>query len=632
MSTASSPLQRLDPAAISDAARKESRRRDAYLPPISTFRWWARRTEAVNGGILDAYVEDDSSRLTVVDPFAGGGTIALAAAARNHQVLAQDINPWATLGLKTMMALPQASVLREACHELGEKIRPIVKKAYKTTSQDGSPAWIRHTLRVASAACPDCATRRRLFPYAMVSLKERKDTGGQDAYLACPQGHLVENEFNVTTDCPHCNLRIDPEAHYTSGRNVECLGCGATHRLDSLAQRDTWRWEAVLVERHGDTGRVLASPTDAELRQASDRNWSPKTRLPEIRAGLETEVLRRFDFTHWHDLYPARQRVILEHLLSSVDKHYGDTDCGRALRLAALGTAEMAGLISRWDRWYLKSYEGMANHRFNVTTLAVEPNVWGGKSSGRGTFTRRIRQLVRASEWFEDHTDGQLQAEGPLPAAGRMSTLDKEQNVRIVEGSSQRIPAPESSVDLILTDPPYHDDIQYDELSLPFRAWAGMSTARLPNEAVVNRSRESDEDGGTYLGVLTDVFSECKRILKVDGHLIFTYANRDVEAWIALINALDRAGFEVAGYEILHSDNETDQAKRGVRACRLDLVVDAVPKRWGGSERWRPNTDLKSEEADYLHIIGSMLLQVGSLPDGWEDNLGDELTATSFLS
>ena len=37
----------------------------------------------------------------------------------------------------------------------------------------------------------------------------------------------------------------------------------------------------------------------------------------------------------------------------------------------------MAGLLSRWDRYYLKSYESMAGHRFNFTTFATEPNVLG---------------------------------------------------------------------------------------------------------------------------------------------------------------------------------------------------------------------------------------------------------------
>ena len=55
----------------------------------------------------------------------------------------------------------------------------------------------------------------------------------------------------------------------------------------------------------------------------------------------------------------------------------------RAISIAIIGSAEMAGHLSHWDRYYLKSYESMAGHRFNLTTFAVEPNVWGTVSSGR---------------------------------------------------------------------------------------------------------------------------------------------------------------------------------------------------------------------------------------------------------
>ena len=39
-----SPLRRLDAVAVSTQARIESRNREVHLPPISTYRWWARRT------------------------------------------------------------------------------------------------------------------------------------------------------------------------------------------------------------------------------------------------------------------------------------------------------------------------------------------------------------------------------------------------------------------------------------------------------------------------------------------------------------------------------------------------------------------------------------------------------------
>lgn len=88
-------------------------------------------------------------------------------------------------------------------------------------------------------------------------------------------------------------------------------------------------------------------------------------------------MLRRHGFAAWEDLYPSRQRHVLEHLLSSAKEVDGPVAVRRALTLAIVGSIELAGLASRWDRWYLKSYEAMSNHRFNVTTFAAEPNVMG---------------------------------------------------------------------------------------------------------------------------------------------------------------------------------------------------------------------------------------------------------------
>jgi hypothetical protein len=38
-----------------------------------------------------------------------------------------------------------------------------------------------------------------------------------------------------------------------------------------------------------------------------------------------------------------------------------------------------------------------------------------------------------------------------------------------VEGSSERLNLPLRSADRALTDPPYHDEVQYNELSMPLR-------------------------------------------------------------------------------------------------------------------------------------------------------------------
>jgi hypothetical protein len=146
--------------------------------------------------------------------------------------------------------------------------------------------------------------------------------------------------------------------------------------------------------------RELAIPRPEELRQADDSGWASRLDLGPIPDGQETRVLLRHGFRRWQDLYPGRQRVVMERLLSAVEKAVADHELQAVLEMAIVGAAEMAGLLSRSDRFYLKSYESMAGHRFNFTTFAAEPNVWGTTASGRGTVSRRLVLLAKRSAWL----------------------------------------------------------------------------------------------------------------------------------------------------------------------------------------------------------------------------------------
>jgi hypothetical protein len=299
---------------------------------------------------------------------------------------------------------------------------------------------------------------------------------------------------------------------------------------------------------------------------------------------------------------------MLERLLVAARQCSADPDVVRTVSMAVIGSTEMAGHCSRWDRFYLKSYEAMAGHRFNLTTLAVEPNVWGTVTSGRGTVLRRLTQQVKAASWLRERTEAV--------------------DARVVEGSSERLRLDDASVDLVLTDPPYHDDVQYSELSLPLRAWADLAGGHLAGEAVVNHVTGA----GDYEVQLARIFAEARRALRPDGHLIFSYANRSPDAWASVFAALQRAGFRSAGCEMVHSENETDQAKRGIRACSLDLILDLVPAgdaplRWHG-----PRARGSSDEIAFLQTVAATFARVGGLTGAWRQRFVQELHTMRFLS
>lgn len=634
-----SPLRHLDATDINARVRREVRNREVHLPPVSTYRWWARRTESVNGAIIDAVNLDHPGRLVVSDPFAGGGVIPLAAVMRGHRVYAQDLNPWAATGLSAMLSLPDADALRAGIAALSQRVLPEAAAAYGTVLSDGRPGHISHTFRVAVGTCTNCGERQRLFPHALVSLLARVERNQPEAFLACPNGHLFQGRRDTAKACTTCGVRTHPDTVYTPRRVATC-SCGHSERLEARAKAAGLGWEVVLVERAGISRRELALPTAGELAAAEADRWKPTRALGPIRDGQETAVLLRHGFRRWEDLYPRRQRAFVERLLTLTDDCSSDPNVTTALRQAVVGSTEMAGLLSRWDRYYLKSYESMAGHRFNFTTLPVEPNPWGTLASGRGTTLRRLVQLVKAAEWLQAKTGRSLHVQGPVPAStatqSALGGVDIDghpldgPDVLVVAGSSQRQLLPSGSVDLVLTDPPYHDDVQYGELSQPLRAWAGLSLLDGNGDAVVNRATGQLATAGSYGTLLTSIFRESARLLRPDGHLIFSYANRHPRVWVDLLEALQRAGLRAAGCAVVHSENETDHAKRGVRACTLDLLLDLVPLAAVPLEQHRPPI-AAGDEGAFLDIVAGYVLQIGALDTDWQESFLEEAASAAFV-
>lgn len=98
-------LSGIDWQRLEQRIRAQQRNREIYTPPISLFRWWARRSHALIGALLDSAVDARAgTSLAVSDPFSGGGTVAIEAARRGLPVYAQDLHPWAVTGVATLSA------------------------------------------------------------------------------------------------------------------------------------------------------------------------------------------------------------------------------------------------------------------------------------------------------------------------------------------------------------------------------------------------------------------------------------------------------------------------------------------------------------------------------------------------
>jgi adenine-specific DNA methylase len=339
--------------------------------------------------------------------------------------------------------------------------------------------------------------------------------------------------------------------------------------------KETPVWKVVLVQESTiQNGHLRALVRELEPGDPVDTGVASED-YPELNAriddGIETRRLLRAGFRVWGDLYTTRQvRVLLESLrhIRGMDVSDG---CRDRLALAVIGAAEMAAFLSRWDRYHLKAYEGLANHRYAHTTMTVETNMLG--LLGRGTLFNRLRAAVRAIEW----TSSNLPRGGVgMQVVSLSSQVDFETDVLIAMGDSSHQALASRSVDVVLTDPPYFDDVQYGELARLFHYWLGhyreIPEAEEGKEAVPNLRRGNGAK--FYETVITDCLRESERTLREGGKLILTYHNRKIQAWRSLACALVESGFIIRAAAVARAENSADITKRDGRGILYDLVLE----------------------------------------------------------
>lgn len=577
-------LASLDWEELEERVRTQQRNREVHTPAISTFRWWARRSHALIGDLLDSAI-GDSDAYCVGDPFSGGGTVAVEAARRGADVFAQDLHPWAIAGLSTTLRPVDPDHLEDAARKLLDRLDQLRDSLYRTSCPDhGEGSEILTTFWVRVASCPDCSRNVYMYPYSLVT-KASRAAEEKEAWWGCGACGMVSRiaADNSNRVCSHCATVLPgPDTALMPGRKLNCPHLGCASKFTPFDQPA--RWQVALVQRlcrvGGQRHAHFGLPSEEEIsraKAAEEEMYIPAALREPIPSGMETRVLRRCRFGCWSDLYSPRQIRVLSASVEAIDSLGVSAAIRDRLRLALCGCAEMAGHVSRWDRYYPKAFEAMANHRFAVTGLSCEVNLLAER--GRGTLPRRLRRSVEAARWTEEEIPIQtVVSRRRSSAKGRV----KPRGIVLTEGSSEVQRAATGSIDLVLTDPPYFDDVQYAELASVFLAWArasklvpGSAELDLTAEAVANPERGVEVE--RYCQLLTAILTEANRTIAVDGRMVLTYHNSDLRAWWALGRALRSANFIIGALAVTHSENEQDHAKRGKLAFTRDLVIECYP-------------------------------------------------------
>jgi putative DNA methylase len=147
-----------------------------------------------------------------------------------------------------------------------------------------------------------------------------------------------------------------------------------------------------------------------------------------------------------------------------------------------------------------------------------------------------------------------------------------------MSGDSAKLPLPDNSVDAIVTDPPYFDFVHYSELSDFFYAWLRLalqdSYTSFKKENSSHPGEVQDRDPERFSTQLRCVFSECFRVLKDQGLMVFSFHHSKPEAWLSIYQAITRTQFSIVASHPVKAEMAVSKTKAATKnPINLDAII-----------------------------------------------------------
>lgn len=553
-----------------DLARFAAREGRRPRPIYQAHKWFARRLGSafralLVGSVSDptadfwaAYYENASLEgLDVLDPFVGGGTSVFEAQRLGANAIGVDVDPVACA--VTILEARAASLpdLKPALLSLQENVGASMKRFHTTIGTDGASVTILHHFWVQVVECRGCGLQIDAHPNHVIA----EDVGKLWAICAeCGEVHGLKAGQDVFR-CRKCGRRTDVRSGPVTLGSITCPSCEYAEPLIEVGRRTRTppRWRPFAFEafveptgRHPVplSARVFQAVTkretklfcDAEKafqrRLATAPKWTPATRISRDRSD---DRLVAYGYRTWRDLFNARQLLHLSLLAEEIAKLKGPTRDAMAMAFSNhLATnCMMTAYAAGWRRLT----PIFSVRAFRHIPRPVEINPWTA-GTGRGSFPNAVRQITRAAEFARAPKEPKRRG-GFQEVRSRAPTIPP----KVICGSARKIAGLKGgTIDLVLTDPPYFDNVAYSELADFYAPWLKMlkmipsARARRTStaESLLAR-RGDDESAAQFSRRLGDAFVEIHRVLRTNGLLVFTFRHSTGEAWLAMAEALARA-------------------------------------------------------------------------------------------
>ena len=535
---------------------------------------------------------------TVLDPTAGGGSVPLESARLGFETVANDLNPVAVLIEKATLDWPTrfGSEVRASFDQLAQAfVAQVQQRLHGIFPSDGIAdtkpdgyLWAR------TVTCPYCNGVVPLSP------NWRLAPGGIGVRLvphlgsdACADSRTCSFKIVQTADeqsagtvargdgiCPYddCERVIDGDEIKRQARDgrmgEQLFAVVYKRRVPTMLKsgkpgRDKWVREYRAPRREDDNRAEIQARLEEKLPDWEVFDMVPSERIPD---GNKTNEPQRYGMKYWCDLFSPRQLLChgtsVEVFREMLDADRAAGQLGEVRKAAygylALSIDKLLNYNCRMTRWIVPR-EVVAS-KFDRHDFAF---VWSYAEMaplviGVG-YDWAVRQTSKCMDELVDLTDSEDSASDSLPLHTNLDSAKRTpQPITITCKSGDRLDhIPDSSVDAVVMDPPYYDNVMYAELSDFFYVWLKRTAGHVfpelfrrpltdkDSEAVANPMRFRGKTGAKtwasmdYQDRMAAIFAECHRTLKSDGILTLMFTHKASGAWDALTKGLIEAGFVI---------------------------------------------------------------------------------------
>ena len=563
---------------------------DAYDYP----RAFKHTPDASDHGWLAELFGEWRSDITVLDPTAGGGSIPFETMRLGFGGLANDLNPVAALILKATAEWPArfgrslvsefSSLADRFVGKREERLAPLYPEERTEGAVPTNWIWAR-TVR-----CPYCAGQVPLSPNWRLAARGTgvrvcpQTAGGpkhEDRVCSFEIVGSEEEQSEGTVargdgSCPFpdCGRVIngdeikDQARDGKMGQQLFAVVFKEKQSYETGLGHTRWRWVRRFRAPHpeDDNDEEILSRLAEKLPEWDARGLVPSESYDD----MYCDRSKNYGVRMWRDLFSPRQllchgtSVEVFHELLQVDRESGVlTDLRRVaygyLALAIDKVVSYNSRMSLWDPMTCRIRNIFDRHDFSFKWSHGEmaPLVAG---VGYDWAIRQTEKCIRELTGLLA-PEGDSRAEGLFPST-ESRTLPQPV---ITCGPGERLDdLDDSTIDAVVMDPPYYDNVMYAELSDFFYVWLKRTAGGVfpelfrqrltdkENEAVANPARFAGEKGAKalagreYQERMAAIFRECRRVLKPDGVMTLMFTHKATGAWDALATGLMDAGFSIS--------------------------------------------------------------------------------------